>query len=84
MQVKDKQYMANILDRISASVTNVNQKIMAHQQGKVSVDHVLATVAVEQLGIQHEILMALGLLVFDPGPGAQKLPDLPKKIMGFN
>jgi hypothetical protein len=84
MQVKDKQYVANIFNRISKSVTNVNEKIMAQRLGKVTVDDVLATAALEQLAMQHEMLIVLAMLIFDPGTGSQELPELPKKIVGFN
>ena len=84
MQVKDKQFLVNIFNRVSASVVRVNEKIIAHQQNKLSVENLQATVALEQLAMQHEMLIALAMLVFDPGTGAMVLPDLPKKIMGFN
>jgi len=84
MQVKDKQYMASIFSKISASVTTVNDKIIANQQKKATVEDVIATVALEQLAIQHQILMLLATMVFDPGTGSETLPEPPKKIIGFH
>jgi len=34
MQVTDKQFLVNIFSGISQSVTKVNEKIIARQQGK--------------------------------------------------
>jgi hypothetical protein len=34
--------------------------------------------------MQHEKLIALAILVADPGSGADALPVVPKKIIGFN
>ena len=84
MQVKDKQYMANIFDRISASVKTVNDQIIAHQQKRATVEGLMVTVALEQLTIQHEILIMLATMAFDPGTGSETLPELPKKIIGFH
>jgi hypothetical protein len=36
--VKDKQFLANVFNGISASVTKVNEKIIAYQQRKTRVD----------------------------------------------
>ena len=49
MQLKDKQYFVNIYNKISASVTTVNEKIVARQKGKASVEDLLATVALAWL-----------------------------------
>jgi hypothetical protein len=49
MPLKDKQYLANIVSRISASVTTVNEKIVADQQGKASAEELLTAVALQQL-----------------------------------
>jgi len=84
MQVKDKQYVANIFNRISASVRTVNDTIIANQQKKATVENVMATAALEQLAIQHEILLVLATMVFDPGTGSETLPEPPKKIIGFH
>jgi hypothetical protein len=84
MQVKDKQFLANVFNRISASVTKVNEKIVAHQQKKIPVDDLLATTALEQLAMQHEMLILLATMIFDPGTDTAPLPELPKKIIGFN
>lgn len=84
MYVKDKQYLANIFKRISASVTTVNAKIIASQQKKISVEELLASVALEQLAMQHEALIVLATMVADPEMNAGPLPELPKKIIGFN
>ena len=84
MELKDKQYFVNVYNKISASVTTVNEKIVARQKGKASVEDLLATVALEQLAMQHETLIALAILVADPGSGADALPVVPKKIIGFN
>ena len=84
MHVKDKQFLANIFNRISASVVKVNEKIIDHQQGKTSLEALLATTALEQLALQHEMLIVLATMVFDPGTGSEVLPELPKKILGFN
>jgi hypothetical protein len=83
MQVKDKQYIANIFDRISASVKTVNEKIIAHQQKRATVEELLATATLEQLTMQHEILIVLATMVFDPGTGPDTLPEPPRKIIGF-
>jgi len=45
MQTKDKQYLANIFNRITASVNTVNDKIIANQQKKATVEDLMATVA---------------------------------------
>jgi hypothetical protein len=84
MQVKDKQYLANIFNRISASVKTVNDKIIANQQKKATVQDLMAVAALEQLAIQHEILIVLATMVFDPGTGSETLPEPPKKIIGFH
>jgi hypothetical protein len=84
MQVKDKQYLVNIYNRISASVKTVNDQIIAHQQKRATVEGLMATVALEQLTIQHEILILLATMVFDPGTGSDTLPESPKKIIGFH
>jgi len=84
MQVKDKQYLANIFNRISASVKTVNDKIIANQQKKATVEEVMTTAALEQLAMQHEILLVLATMVFDPGTGPETLPEPPKKIIGFH
>jgi hypothetical protein len=84
MQVKDKQFAANVFDRISASVATVNAKIIAQQQKKITVDDLLATTALEQLAMQHEMLILLVTMIFEPETPAEVLPELPKKIIGFN
>lgn len=84
MQVKDKQYLVNIFNKISASVKTVNDKIIANQQRSATVGDLMATVALEQLAIQHEILIVLATMVFDPGTGPETLPEPPKKIIGFH
>lgn len=84
MQVKDKQFLANVFDRISASVTTVNTKTLAYRQGKAMVNDLLATVATEQLAMQHEILILLGTMIFEPEAGDATLPEPPKKIIGFH
>jgi hypothetical protein len=84
MQVKDKQYVANIYNKISASVKTVNDKIIANQQKRATVEDLIATAALEQLAIQHEILIVLATMVFDPGTGPATLPESPKKIIGFH
>jgi hypothetical protein len=84
MQVKDKQYLANIYNKISASVKTVNDKIIANQQKKATVEELMATAALEQLTIQHEILLLLATMIFDPGTGPETLPEPPKKIIGFH
>ena len=84
MQVKDKQYLVNVFSRISASVKTVNDKIVANQQKRATVEDLIATAALEQLAIQHEILIVLATMVFDPGTGSETLPELPKKIIGFH
>ena len=83
MQVKDKQYLANVFKRISASVTTVNEQIIAHQKGKTSVEELQTTAALEQLAMQHEMLVILAVMAFDPGTDAAVLPELPTKIIGF-
>jgi hypothetical protein len=83
MYVKDKQFLANVFARISASVTTVNAKIIASQQKKISTEDLLATVALEQLAMQHEALIVLAVLVADPEINVEPLPELPKKIIGF-
>jgi hypothetical protein len=84
MQVKDKQYIANIYNKISASVKTVNDKIIANQQKKATVEELMATAALEQLTIQHEILLVLATMIFDSGTGPETLPEPPKKIIGFH
>jgi hypothetical protein len=84
MQVKDKHYVTNIFNRVSASVKTVNDKIIAHQQKRAAAEDVIATAALEQLAIQHEILLVLATMVFDPGTGSETLPEPPKKIIGFH
>lgn len=84
MHVKDKKYLANIFNRISKSVTTINEKIIAQRQGKTSVEELVAIAALEQLAMQHEILIVLAMLVTDPALAAESVPELPKKIIGFN
>ena len=84
MQIKNKQYLVNILNRISASVTTVNDKIIANQQKRATVEDLIATTALEQLAIQHEILLVLATMVFEPGTDSETLPEPPKKIIGFH
>ena len=84
MQLKDKQFVANIFSKVSASVKTVNDKIIEHQQNRATVEGLMATIALEQLTIQHEILIVLATMVFDPGTGSDTLPEPPKKIIGFH
>jgi hypothetical protein len=84
MQSKDKKFLVDVYDKISASVTTVNDSIVAHQQRNTTVEQVMATVALEQLAMQHQILVILALMAFDPGTDAQVMPELPKKIIGFS
>jgi hypothetical protein len=84
MQVKDRQFMVNIFNRISASVTKVNDKIIANAQKTATIEELMTTVALEQLAMQHEILVVLTTMVFDPGTGSEPLPEPPKKIIGFH
>jgi hypothetical protein len=84
MYVKDKQYLANIFKRISASVATVNAKIIASQQKRISVEELLASVALEQLSMQHEVLVVLATMVADPELNAGPLPELPTKMIGLN
>jgi len=84
MLSKDRQFVANIFSKISESVKTVNDQIIAHQQKRATVEGLIATVALEQLTIQHEILIVLATMVFDPGTGSETLPEPPKKIMGFH
>lgn len=83
MYVKDKLYLANILERISASVTTVNAKIIASHQNKISIEELQTSVALEQLAMLHEALIVLATLVADPEINAGPLRELPKKIVGF-
>ena len=82
MQVKDKQYLANVFNRITKSVNTVNAEIIARQQGNISGEDLLTVVAMEQLAIQHETLIVLTTLVADPSINVPELPT--KKITGFN
>jgi hypothetical protein len=84
MQVKDKQWLVNMYNKVSASVNKVNEKIIAHRDGKATVESLQAAVALEQLAVQHEILLLLGVLILDPALAAEPLPEFPKKIIGFN
>jgi hypothetical protein len=84
MQVKDKQYLANVYNRIKASVATVNAKIAAEQQGQVSLERVMAAVALERLAMQHDILIVLATIVYDPGTDDGPLPEMPRKFIGFN
>jgi hypothetical protein len=84
MQVKDKEYLAKIYNRVTTSVTTVNAKIAAQKQGHVSLEQLMTTVALEQLSMQHDMLIVLATMVFDPGTDTAPLPELPKKIIGFN
>jgi hypothetical protein len=83
MQSKDKQFLVDIFGKVSASVTTVNEKILAHQRGGTSTEELLVTTALEQLAMQHQIVTLLATMAFDPGTGAHTLPELPKKIIGF-
>lgn len=83
MHVKDKLFLANIFKRISASVTTVNARIIACQQKKISVEELHASVALEQLAMLHEALIVLATLVADPEINVEPLPELPKKLIGF-
>ncbi len=84
MYVKEKQYLANIFKRISASVKTANEKIIACQQKKISIEELHAAVALEQLAMQHEALIVLATLVADPEINVEPLPELPKQLIGFN
>jgi hypothetical protein len=61
----------------------VNEKIIAHQQKKVTTEAVLTTIALEQLAMQHETLILLATMLFDPGTDPNTMPEPPKKIIGF-
>ena len=87
MQLKDKKYIRNLIGKISGSVGTMNAKILLHKEGVVSIESVLATAALEQLAMQHEILLLLSILVAEPAaPGStpEPLPEVEKKIIGFN
>jgi hypothetical protein len=84
MQMKDKKWLATIYNRVSVSVTKVNEKIVAHRDGKATVESLQTAVALEQLAMQHEILLILGVMLMDPALAAEPLPEIPKKIIGFN
>ena len=62
----------------------MNDKIIANQQKKATVEERMATAALEQLTIQHEILLVLATMIFDPGTGPETLPEPPKKTIGFH
>lgn len=79
MQVKDKQYLANVFNRITASVNTVNERIIAHRNGKVSVEELHALIALEQLVMQQETLILLATLAIDPALATEPLPELPKR-----
>jgi hypothetical protein len=82
MQIKDKKYFVNVFNKISESVKTVNDKIIANQQKQATMESLLATVALEQLSMQQEILIILATIAFEP-TGTETLPEAPKKIMGF-
>lgn len=84
MQPKDKQFVANIYNRISASVKTVNEKIIANRQNKATIEDLIATAALEQVAMQLEILIVLALMAFDPQTDSETLPEPPKKIIGFH
>jgi hypothetical protein len=84
MFVKDKQYLANVIKKIGASVDAVNAQIIARREGRVSADDFLASITLTQLAIQQETLLVLTMLVADPSITADSLPEPPKKIIGFN
>jgi hypothetical protein len=84
MQVKEKEFLVNVFDRISKSVVAVNEKILAQRSGKISVEDLHASVAFAQLTMQQEMLVLLAVMVYDPGTDAESMPELPKKIIGFN
>jgi hypothetical protein len=67
-----------------ASVTKVNEKFIAQQQGKVTVNDLVAIATLEQLAMQYEILIVLGTMLFEPETPDETLPELPKKIIGFH
>jgi hypothetical protein len=83
MQSKDKKFLTDVYNKVSASVTTVNDSIVAHEEGKTTVQQVIATAALEQLAMQHQILIILASMAFDPGTGSQVLPEMPEKIIGF-
>jgi hypothetical protein len=84
MQVNDKQWLQNVYNKVASSVAKVNEKILDHRNGKATVESLQTAVALEQLAIQHEILLLLGVMIIDPALAAEPLPELPKKIIGFN
>jgi hypothetical protein len=84
MQVKDVQYFVDLFNRVSASVTRVNEKIVACNQKKVSAEELSAMVALEQLEAQHDALIILATLIMDPAVNANTLPVIPKRITGFS
>jgi hypothetical protein len=84
MQLKDRQYLANVFNRIRASVNTINEKIIAQRKGEATIEGLLATTALEQLAMQHEILIMLAMLVTDPELTSEPLPEFPKKIIGFS
>jgi hypothetical protein len=65
-------------------VKTVNDKIIANQQNRATIEDVMATATLEQLAMQHEILTVLATMVFDPGTSSEALPEPPKKIIGFH
>jgi hypothetical protein len=83
MQLKDRQFFKNIYDRIGESVNRVNEKIVAQQQGRITSADVTATAALEQLAMQHQILLLLSMMIFNPGTSGETLPEPPQKIIGF-
>jgi hypothetical protein len=84
MQLKDRQSIVNILNRVAASVNTVNDKIISYQQKGATVEGLMATAALKQLSMQHEILILLATMVFDPGTSSEALSEPPKKIIGFH
>jgi len=59
MYISDKQFLATIFNRISAFLTTVNARIIAFQQKQISIEEFQASVAMEQLAMQHEPLSCL-------------------------
>jgi len=84
MQTKSEEYLANIFKQVADSVATVNATITAYKDQKIQITELQAIVAVQQLATQHSILIAAAVMLFNPQSGDQKLPEMPKKIIGFN
>jgi hypothetical protein len=83
MRLYDKNYLGNVYERIDKSVKRANELLVNYQKDKASVEQLQAVLAQEQLAMQHEILITLAMIIWEPKNGEENLPKPPEKMIGF-